>query len=75
MKKPTFRFKAGMIIKQHWNIWDDMPRYALVLETSVKESAFIFHKKWYKLRPLVGESLLDRERDSMYVERSYSEAR
>jgi len=76
MKKYRFKFKAGMLIKRHWNVSDvDFPQYALVLETILKDSAYSFSKKCYRLRPLSGDDTLDFEHNAMYIDRSYSEDR
>jgi len=76
VKKLRFKFKAGTIIKRNWNVQDILlPQYALVLETIVKESAYSFSKKFYRLRPLSGDNTLDITENAMYVDRSYTEDR
>lgn len=76
MKKYRFKFKAGALIKRNWNVpCEDLPQYALVLETILKDSAYFFSKKYYRLRPLSGDNALDFENNAMYIDRSYTEDR
>ena len=76
MKKYRFKFKAGTVIKRHWNVNDaTLPQYALVLETILRESAYSFSKKYYRLRPLGTDVDLDFEDNAMYIDRSYTESK